>query len=112
MIHYEIYQVDNDNPKGRAFKFMSLDFVRKHNLCTMNGDTCKLDKNLYKKVYEHVTWFPKGESIATTLETIYMMYQGKKPYGYNGHSVSVSDIIVLDDTPYYVNNLGFEKVEF
>ena len=35
---------------------------------------------------------------------------GQKPESYKGHSLSVSDIVVLDGVNYYVDSFGFIKL--
>ena len=64
----------------------------------------------YSKVYSM-----EIESTAT-LDEIYMRFNTNKPPDFKGHSLSVSDIIVLDfedreTAAYYVNDVGFVKCE-
>ena len=110
MRQYSIYQIESDAPNARHIKFSSLDFVKENNLCTMEGDLCKLDSDLYTKVYEGQV--EEEESVEDTLDTLFVKFQGRKPEGYTGHSLSVSDVIVLDGTAYYVDNYGFEEIDF
>ncbi len=109
MRKYSIYQIESDAPAARYIKFSDLEFVKEHNLCTMEGDMCKLDSDLYKKVYEGEV---EDEGVEATLDTLFVKFQGRKPEGYTGHSLSVSDVIVLDGTAYYVDGYGFEKIDF
>ena len=109
MRKYSIYQIESDAPNARYIKFSGLDFVRENNLCTMEGDLCKLDSDLYTKVYEGEV---EGEDVEETLDSLYVKFQGRKPEGYTGHSLSVSDVIVLDGTAYYCDNYGFEEIDF
>lgn len=50
----------------------------------------------------------------TTLEEIYVKYNISKPEDYNGHSLSVSDIVVLQQSgkkvAYYVDAIGFSEI--
>ena len=112
MKSYSIYQIKDDAPNGRYIMFSSLDFVKENDLCTMSGDLCKLDSDLYEKVYEGQTEVGENEEVIVTLEYLYMKFQGEKPEGYTGHSLSVSDVVVLDGTAYYVDDYGFEKIDF
>ena len=112
MKSYSIYQIKDDAPNARYIKFSGLDFVKENDLCEMNGDLCKLDSDLYQKVYEGQTAIGEDEDDNVTLESLYMKFQGRKPEGYTGHSLSVSDVVVLDGTAYYVDSYGFEKIDF
>ena len=112
MKSYSIYQIKDDAHNGRYIMFSSLDFVKENDLCTMSGDLCKLDSDLYEKVYEGQTEVGENEEAIVTLEYLYMKFQGAKPEGYTGHSLSVSDVVVLDGTAYYVDDYGFEKIDF
>ena len=112
MKEYRIYQVNDDRQDGRYIKFMGLEFVKENGLCVMEGDLCKIDSDLYDMVYEGQTEVGEDEEAIVTLEYLYMKFQGEKPEGYTGHSLSVSDVVVLDGTAYYVDDYGFEKIDF
>ena len=110
MKSYIIYQVNDETKNGRYIKFMGLDFVKENDLCTMSGDLCKLDSDLYNKVYEgEVDDF---QSASECLDELYMKFQGQKPEGYTGHSLSMSDVIVLDGKAYYCDSYGWEEIDF
>ncbi len=112
MKSYSIYQIKEDAKNGRYIKFMGLDFLKENDLCEVNGDLCKLDSDLYEKVYE-AEYEPNPEATTEViLDYLYRMFQGAKPEGYTGHSLSVSDVVVLDGTAYYVDDYGFEKIDF
>ena len=110
MRHYEIYQIKDATGNARYIKFSGLDFVKENNLCEMEGELCKLDSNIYEKVYEGD--IETGEDAISTLETLFVKFQGRKPEGYTGCSLSVSDVIVLDGKAYYCDNYGFEEIDF
>ena len=112
MKSYSIYQVNDETKNGRYIKFMGLDFVKENDLCTMSGDLCKLDSDLYNKVYEGQTEVGEDEEAIVTLEYLYMKFQGEKPEGYTGHSLSMSDVIVLDGKAYYCDSCGWEEIDF
>jgi hypothetical protein len=44
-------------------------------------------------------------------EDVFMALQGKKPEGYKGHSLSVSDIVKMDGKLLFCDSWGFTKVE-
>lgn len=96
-MNIKIYQA-NDECK---FKFMRYKFVEKF----FGG----VDFNTnYKKVYEFEETYEGN--INALLEGIYVRFQGLKPSGYSGHSLSVSDIVVVDGIKYYVDDIGFKKL--
>lgn len=110
MKSYSIYQIKDDATIARYIKFMGLDFLKDNNLCEVDGDLCKLDSDMYEKVYEGT--IALGQDDEDTLNLIYRMFQGRKPVAYKGTSLSVSDVVVLDGTAYYVDDYGFEKIDF
>lgn len=50
----------------------------------------------------------------TSLEDIYTRFNINHPHDFKGHSLSVSDIVVLhqngQDTAYYVDSIGFKEL--
>lgn len=73
-----------------------------------------VDPTLYKNVYY-------GDVEAENLEDVYRLFNGNRPYTFQGHSLSMSDIVqVCNDnedlvTPngsYFVQDIGFEKIDF
>lgn len=67
------------------------------------------DKNNYKIVY-------RGEIETNDLEEIYTKFNLNHPYGFTGHSLSMSDVIELYDDNgsefYYVDRFGFKEIDF
>jgi len=103
MKSYQIFQVDDSKENARYILFSGLEMV-KH-----LGLTITRDK--YQKVYEGE--IEESENIYETLEQIFTKFNiGKKPEGYQGHSLSVSDIIAIDGKFYYCDDYGFEEIEF
>lgn len=64
----------------------------------------------YKKVYNcnHAT--TESETMAI-LDEIFTRFNVEQPKNYKGRSISVSDIIVLDGVMYYVDRIGFQKID-
>ena len=110
MKSYSIYQIKDEHPVGRYIKFMPLEFAKEENLGTETGYLYKLDSDMYEKVYDGKAG--DYESDIDCLNDLYSEFQGKKPEGYTGHSLSVSDVIVLDGKAYYVDSYGFEEIDF
>lgn len=63
----------------------------------------------YETVYNgHIE--PK-ETVAETLEAIYTMFNLDHPADYRGRSLSVSDLVVLEETgTYFCDSVGFKKI--
>lgn len=96
---YSIYQLDvSDRTDG--LRFMSIDWLERKGL--------SVDRDNYQMVYS--AQLPPGE----TLEGIYMRFNIDHPEDFKGHSLSVSDVVVLHgdgaDTAYYVDSFGFKQV--
>lgn len=64
----------------------------------------------YKKVYNcnHATMESNTMAI---LDEIFTRFNVEQPKNYKGRSISVSDIIVLDGVMYYVDKIGFQKID-
>lgn len=94
-----IYQLDlSDSTDG--LRFMSLDWLEKKGL--------PVDRDNYQMVY--ATELSPGE----TLEDIYRRFNIGHPEDFKGHSLSVSDVVVLhengSDTAWYVDSIGFKEL--
>ena len=90
MANVRVYQADISAPN----KFMSYDFTMKHG---------GIERKYYRTVFS-------GEMPVSNLEAIYMLLNTSCPEGYTGHSLSVSDIIVVDGTTYFVDSFGFKVI--
>ena len=95
MKKYEIWQVAKD--KTREFGFMSLS-------CILELDG-KVNRNNYEKVYE-------GEFESGDLEELFTMFNLNHPVDFRGHSMSTSDVVVLEGQPYYCDSFGWEKIDW
>jgi hypothetical protein len=47
-----------------------------------------------------------------TLEELFKIFNINHPEDFHGHSLSVSDIVKLDDTFYFCDDLGWDKIDF
>jgi hypothetical protein len=86
-----VYQLDINNN----------DIFRDYEFVTRRGT---FDINAYHKVWE-------GKMHINSLNKIYEVLNLVKPEGYVGHSLSVSDILIVDGEMFYVDDLGFVKLE-
>ena len=88
----------NDDAAEREYKL----FEPYHRVIKRYG---KISPNDYKVIY--FGKIPNG----STLEDIYAMFNLYHPEDYKGHSLSVSDIIVVDNHMYYVDSYGFRCLD-
>lgn len=96
---YSIYQLDlSDNTDN--LRFMSLDWLESRGL--------SVDRDNYRMVYAMQR--EPGE----TLEDIYRRFNIDHPEDFKGHSLSVSDVVVLHgngaDAAWYVDSIGFKEL--
>ena len=99
---YTILQLDSHNPdvvKGRKL-FMPWNLLNQHS---------KFDISQYKKVYEGEV--PEMFDLSMVLESIFEKFNLQHPSDFYGHSLSVSDVVVLDGVNYYCDSYGWAKTE-
>ena len=99
---YTILQLDTHNP----------DVVKDRKLfipCRLLNRHSKFDISQYKKVYEGEV--QEEKNILHTLESIFEKFNLHHPSDFYGHSLSVSDVIVLDGVSYYCDSYGWVKTE-
>ena len=96
---FGIYQITARDPE-HDYRFMNLDFVKRHGMEVNRAD------------YELVYTEPLTEK--DTLEAIYERFNIQRPTDFTGHSLSVSDVVVLNDgkslKACYVDSIGFAKL--
>ncbi len=73
----------------------------------------KPDFSNYDKTYEGdmsvVT--VRGDTVGDKLEAIFVKFNLDRPEDFKGHSLSVSDVVVMDDKAYYVDAVGFQPLK-
>jgi len=91
MMKIKVYQADiNWNNKFRDYEF-----IRAHG---------GIDEDQYKCVFD-------GELDAYSLNDVYLVLNMRHPEGYNGHSLSVSDIVKVEgEGTYFVDFIGFKQI--
>ena len=97
---FGIYQIRDDSP-GENYAFMNMSFIESHGM--------QIKKEDYKLVYV-------GElSGNMSLDDIFERFNIDRPEDFRGHSLSVSDIIVLNDgekvTAHFVDSISFEQLD-
>lgn len=101
---YEIYQI----PTGK--RYLDIKFVDLSLLKSMGQLPDRLN---YEKSYEGKVKKPNRET-DYILEDIFATFNMKPPKDFKGHSLSVSDVVVLrtdkEAKAYYVDSIGFADV--
>ena len=103
MKQYKIYQIKNEPKVAHGIKFSGLDELKEYNLLD------KLTLDIYQQVYAGE--IEDGE-ILVVLDRIFSKFQGTKPADYTGHSVSISDIVEMDDKYYYCDHYTWTEISF
>lgn len=97
--YFEIYQL-KDVEETSEFRFESMEYMRELRF--------KVEKDNYDLIYSA----PLSEKM--TLEEIFQTFNLKRPEDFQGHSLSMSDVIVLhkngEATAHYIDRFGFEEV--
>lgn len=91
MKNYKIYQLDKNHEEY---------LFRRYN------DKCK--KSWYNEVYAGEIE-PKVNTFAT-LEELFFIFNMKHPADFKGHSLSVSDVVLLDGKYYYCDSFGYKEL--
>lgn len=99
-VTYEILQI-KDGSNGEQYRFWGMNYVQETGLQVNVSD--------YESKYQGK--LKPGE----TLDTLYERFNIHRPEDFTGHSLSVSDVIVLkaggDKKAFYVDSFGFCEVE-
>lgn len=102
-----IYQINMERDSDRV-SFMALESLQK------NQGAEQINSRIYDRIYE-------ADVACCTLEDVYRMFNLEHPADFNGHSLSVSDIVeVMDEQTeqavqpgfYFCDTVGFQRVEF
>ena len=96
---FGIYQITERDPE-HDYRFMGLDYVQKKGIMVTRAD------------YDLIYTAPLTEK--DTLDGIYERFNVQRPADFTGHSLSVSDVVVLNDgstvKAYYVDSIGFAEL--
>ena len=96
---FGIYQITERDPE-HDYRFMGLDYVQKKGIMVTRAD------------YDLIYTAPLTEK--DTLDGIYERFNIQRPADFTGHSLSVSDVVVLNDgntvKAYYVDSIGFAEL--
>ena len=96
---FGIYQITERDPE-HDYRFMGLDYVQKKGITVARAD------------YDLIYAAPLTEK--DTLDGIYERFNIQRPADFTGHSLSVSDVVALNDgstvKAYYVDSIGFAEL--
>ena len=53
----------------------------------------------------------RGDTVGDKLEAVFVKFNLDRPEDFKGHSLSVSDVVVMDDKAYYVDAVGFQPLK-
>lgn len=91
-----VFQIDDKLDRNKT-AFQSFDNVMKIAGC--------IDSGIYKTVYD-------GNVEAESLEEVFNLCNTDHPVGYNGHSMSVGDVIRLQDgSCHFCDSIGFKTLD-
>lgn len=67
----------------------------------------------YDKIYEGdmSSVNARGNTVGDMLEAVFVKFNLDRPEDFKGHSLSVSDVVVMDDKAYYVDSVGFQPLK-
>lgn len=73
----------------------------------------KPDFSNYDKIYEGdlSAVNVRGDTVGDKLEAVFVKFNLDRPEDFKGHSLSVSDVVVMDDKAYYVDTVGFQPLK-
>ena len=101
-VKYQIYQLSADD-KYHGIRFEGMEQLKK--------DGVQLNHDDYELVYEGEVGEFRGNA---TLEALFAQYNNDRPEDFRGHSLSVSDVIVISvdgkDTAYFCDSFGFTEM--
>lgn len=98
--HYEIHQLKQNGSERDKFIFMSSDWALEHGFSLDN----------YEKVYEGDILSGSTNDLGTC-EELFTMFNLNRPEDFHGHSLSVSDLVVLNGQIFYTDDIGFKKIQ-
>ncbi len=105
---YGIYQL-KDIPEMRQFQFAGTESLKRRGIIKDNLDAIKPEN--YNLVYVGELSELQGRTQSATLEAVYEKFNIDHPADYKGHSLSVSDIVVLHEdgknSAHFVDSFGF-----
>lgn len=94
---YVIYQMESGSPK----KFFSLEEEQ---------EDVSLSEYGYKMVYDDSIRVNNEETDYHLLNRLYEKFNIDQPFDFRGHSLSISDLVVINGKGYYCQSFGWKEV--
>lgn len=94
----KLYQINTERDKNRV-KFLDFDMLKQ-----FQGSP-KVDAAIYDEVFD-------GELDTTDVEELFRRFNQEGHPLFRGHSLSVSDVAVLEGRAYFCCSVGFRNVDF
>ena len=108
---YGIYQL-KDDPELRQFRFEGTEALKRMGITKYNFDAIKPEN--YSLIYVGELSELQGQTQGETLEAVFEKFNIDHPADYKGHSLSVSDIVVLHEdgknSTHFVDSYGFTEL--
>ncbi len=105
---YGIYQLKRE-PELTGLRFEGTESLKRMGIIKDNFDAIKPEN--YELIYVGNLEELSGQSMGETLEAIYTKFNIDHPEDFRGHSLSVSDVVVLhqdgENTAHFVDSFGF-----
>lgn len=101
---FEIYQIKGGD-ETRNIRFEPMKRLAEQGL--------KPEFENYNKIYEGNTsalHVYEENNISNKLEAVFEKFNIDRPEDFKGHSLSVSDVVVMEDKAYYVDSVGFQPL--
>lgn len=101
-MEFKILQTNN-----RDYRFMDYEWATNHGF-----DIADYQELWSEEMYDYTKHKVDGESISDTriLETIFERFNIYRPEDFKGHSLSVSDIVVLGEKKFYCDSFGWKEL--
>lgn len=111
-MNVKIFQLDENTDESRDLLYMNYNYIKNK---VLNRDEIynPLDiLKLYKLIYETDNYQPKtmDKRDIVICDDIFTDFNINRPENFKGHSLSVSDIIQLEDKYYFVDSFGFVEL--
>ncbi len=97
-MNVKVYQM-KDGEKYHGLRFRELP-----------DDVNGLDLRDYDLVWDGLTAYPESNDIQILNNLFHKLNVGEKPISYHGHSLSVSDLVALEDRLYCCQSIGWKPV--
>ena len=101
---FEIYQLREDIPDRREISFESYADLERRGLKPEPGNYTKMYVAGSDILPQH------APGLGNTLESIFEKFNIDRPEDFKGHSLSVSDVVVIGTDAYYVDKAGFKPL--